>query len=52
MQNIMGYARQTVEARRIIEVSHDRHDAVAAQQRRARAVVGKAVNAVAFAQLR
>jgi hypothetical protein len=52
MQNIMGNARQSIEACRIIEISQYRQYPVRAQERRTLAVVREPVNAVAFAQLR
>ena len=52
MQNIMGNTRQSIEACRVIEVSHYRQHAVRTQKRRAQWITRQAVNAVAFAQLR
>lgn len=50
MQNVMGNARQSVEACRIIKVSRDRHHTALAQLLHTRAVVSQAENAVAIAQ--
>ena len=51
MQNIMGNARQSAEACRIIEISHYRQHPVRAQQRCALRVASQAVIAIAFAQM-
>jgi hypothetical protein len=49
MQNIMGNTGQSAEARRVIEIPHDRHDTALTQERHPRAIVRQAINAVAFA---
>jgi hypothetical protein len=52
MQDVVGNARQRLEARRVIEIPGNRHHAVRTQQRHPLAAVSQSVKAVAVAQLR